>query len=83
MLKDTVLDVLSRCTQIDTGSIGETDNLFDAGMNSFACVQVMIALEERLDIEFPDEFMRRETFKTINSIISHVHNIDAGVAPAL
>ena len=37
-------------------------------MTSHANVNVMIALEETFDIEFPEEMLRRSTFESITAI---------------
>lgn len=43
-------------------------NLYSAGMTSHASVNVMLALEEEFDVEFPDEMLTRGAFESINSI---------------
>ncbi len=43
-------------------------NLYSAGMTSHASVNVMLALEEEFDIEFPDEMLTRSAFESIDSI---------------
>jgi len=39
--------------------------LYDAGLTSFASVQIMLALEEEFDIEFPEAMLTRRTFSSI------------------
>lgn len=48
--------------------ISEDDNLFDKGLSSFGSVQLMLALEERFGIEFPDNLLNRKSFSTIRDI---------------
>ena len=48
--------------------ISEDDNLFDKGLDSFGSVQLMLALEEHFDVEFPDHLLSRKSFSTIRSI---------------
>jgi acyl carrier protein len=43
---------------------GEDEDLYRAGMKSFASVQLMLALEETFDIEFPDDMLTRATFRS-------------------
>lgn len=57
---------------VDVGEVGEDQNLFDLGLSSFACVQLMMGIEDAAGIEFPDELLRRETFESINAIIRSV-----------
>ena len=42
---------------IDVASLAGDDNLYQAGMTSHASVSVMLALEDRFDIEFPDAML--------------------------
>lgn len=49
----------------------ETD-LFGAGFTSHATVNVMLAIEDALDIEFPDELLNRSTFVSINAMAAAV-----------
>ncbi|RKR76395.1 acyl carrier protein [Frondihabitans australicus] len=49
-------------------SLLDTDDLYQAGLSSHATVNVMLALEDELDIEFPDELLSRDTFATIAAI---------------
>lgn len=50
------------------GHLGVDDDLYLAGMTSHAGVNVMLALEERFAIEFPDEMLTRSVFSTISNI---------------
>jgi len=49
-------------------SLDADADLHAAGMSSHASVNVMLALEDALDIEFPDEYLTKETFSTIGRI---------------
>lgn len=53
------------------------DDLYLAGMTSHASVNVMLALENSFDIEFPDEMLTRATFESVDAITSAVAKIDA------
>jgi len=50
-------------------------DLHAAGMSSHASVNVMLAIEDALDIEFPDELLTKATFSTIASITSAVDSL--------
>ena len=43
-------------------------DLHAAGMSSHASVNVMLALEDALDIEFPDALLTKATFSSIENI---------------
>jgi acyl carrier protein len=53
---------------VDANALGETDDLHEAGLSSHATVSVMVALEDALDIEFPDRMLNRRTFESISSL---------------
>jgi acyl carrier protein len=52
----------------DASSIAEDADLYQAGMTSHASVNVMLALEGKFDIEFPDRMLKRGVFNSIASI---------------
>jgi acyl carrier protein len=54
-------------------------DLFAIGLDSQAVVNVMLAIEERFDFEFPEDRLNRETFTTIGSISQVVANAGASV----
>ena len=49
-------------------SIGTEDDLYQRGLSSHASVNVMLALEDAYDLEFPDALLKRDTFRSITSI---------------
>lgn len=53
---------------VDPTQMKVDDDLYEAGLTSHANVAVMLALEEEFDIEFPDAYLRRSTFASINAI---------------
>jgi D-alanine--poly(phosphoribitol) ligase subunit 2 len=55
--------------------LSQNDQLFDHGLDSPGVVDVMMALEETFDVIFPDEFLNRRTFSTINSIVAAIKKI--------
>lgn len=77
-LRDLVAQHGGLQTPIDR--LGDEDDLYAAGMTSFATVQLMLALEEAFDVEFPEERLNAKTFATIGSIRSALS--EAGVAAA-
>jgi acyl carrier protein len=49
-------------------------------MTSQASVNVMLALEDAFDIEFPDRMLTRSVFESINSISAALSELDVDVA---
>ncbi len=52
--------------------LSDDSDLFAAGFTSHATVNVMLAIEDALDLEFPDELLNRATFVSINALASAV-----------
>ena len=48
--------------------IADDADLYQAGMNSHASVNVMLALESAFDVEFPDHMLKRSVFGSIASV---------------
>lgn len=54
----------------------EHTDLFEAGMTSHACVNVMLALESEFDFEFPDRMLTRSLFCSITAIRDAITRIE-------
>jgi acyl carrier protein len=52
----------------DVQTLDEDGDLYSAGLTSLATVGIMLALEDRFDIEFPESKLTRVTFRSISSI---------------
>jgi len=55
---------------VDVAGIEDNEDLFEAGMTSHASVNVMLALEDEFDLEFPESMLRKSTFETVAAIRS-------------
>ena len=53
---------------IDVSVLDDDADLFEAGMTSHASVNVMLALEDTFDVEFPDEMLTRSVFESISAM---------------
>lgn len=54
--------------QADIATLADNSDLYAAGLTSHATVNLMLALEETFDIEFPDRLLKRGTFSSVNAI---------------
>ncbi len=54
--------------RVDVDELSEDADLFQAGMTSHASINVMLALEDAFDVEFPDRLLSRSVFTSIGSI---------------
>jgi acyl carrier protein len=57
---------------VEASTLDDDADLFRAGMTSHASVNVMLALEEEFDIEFPEIMLRKSTFESIGAIESAI-----------
>src|SRR5262245_35925375 len=57
---------------VDAESLKENSDLYLAGLTSLATVNVMLALENHFDIEFPDSMLSRKTFASLEAIAEAV-----------
>lgn len=57
---------------VDATTLGDGDDLYGVGLTSHATVNLMLGLEERFDVEFPDRLLRRRTFESIAAISAAV-----------
>ncbi len=63
---------------VDAATLGEDADLYQAGLTSHASVNVMLALEGKFDIEFPDRMLKRGVFGSLASIRSALEELTAG-----
>lgn len=60
---------------VPAGRLGEFDDLFAAGLDSLAMVNVLMALEEHFNIEVPDQLLSRRTFSSVHMLASMVSEL--------
>ena len=69
-MKTRIRAIIAEVMDLPAGidSVSDTADLHDAGMTSFDAVQLMIALEDAFNIEFPERMLNRKLFSSIGSI---------------
>jgi acyl carrier protein len=81
-MKDRIRQILSdhaRLT-VEPASLGDADDLYAAGMTSHASVNVMLALEDEFDVEFPDAMLKRSVFESVDAIAGALTALEAAAA---
>lgn len=53
-------------------TLSADDDLFAAGLTSFATVNVMLGIEDAFDLEFPERLLTRASFRSIASLAAAV-----------
>ena len=81
-MKTTIRDVLAKTGRlpVDIATLADEADLHEAGLTSFASVNLMMALEEAFDIEFPAKMMNRRHFASVNAIEEAICAIKTGLA---
>ena len=68
-MQDQIRDILVKYASLPAAAdLDHNADLFSAGMSSHGSVQLMLALEDTFDIEFPDNLLNRKSFSTIAMI---------------
>lgn len=67
---------------VEVGALSDDDDLFQAGMTSHASVNVMLALEDAFDVEFPEAMLRKSTFSSIGALRRALVAIETMEVPA-
>ena len=64
---DTLRSILRDCGRlaVPAEQVGVGDDLFAAGLDSMAVVNVMLAIEDRFDIEIPETLLTRRAFSSL------------------
>jgi acyl carrier protein len=60
---------------VDVLTLDEDSDLYAAGLTSLATVGIMLALEDRFEVEFPESMLSRGTFRSVSSIAEAVANL--------
>jgi acyl carrier protein len=79
-IQDRVRQLLREQGMVDVEALGSDTDLYAAGMNSLASVDLMLAVEQAFDFVFPDEALNRRTFSSIGAIAAVVERATAGAA---
>lgn len=76
-MRETIKRVLATHGRmaVDPITVAEDADLYALGLTSHASVNVMLALEDEFDIEFPDESLKKSTFASVKSIEAVVSSL--------
>jgi len=82
-MDDKIREVLEKHAQlaVPSSSLAADADLYAAGMSSQASVNVMLALEETFDVEFPDRMLTRSVFTSVAPIRAALEELQ-GPSPA-
>jgi len=60
---------------VDVAKLTNESDLYDAGLTSLITVNLLLAIEDHFDVEFPDELLSRRTFQSINALAEAVEGL--------
>ena len=60
---------------VDVDTLDDDADLFAAGMTSHASVNLMLALEDAFDLEFPDRMLTRGVFESVGAIAAAIDEL--------
>ena len=76
-MQDQIRDVLAAHGRmaVDPREVDDEADLYKLGLTSHASVDVMLALEDEFDIEFPDEVLKKSTFESVHNIAQVIESL--------
>ena len=69
-MEDRLRDIITKFGRlpIAVDTLRSDDDLYEAGLSSLASVNLMLAIEDAFDVEFPDHLLTRRSFQSISSL---------------
>lgn len=69
-MNTTLRRILARtgCLDVPVDTLGDNDDLYDAGLSSMGAVRLMLEVEEAFDIRIPEQAISRSLFQSIGSL---------------
>ena len=79
LTKTSIRQILGQHARLPTDiqTLGDSADLYQAGMTSHASVNVMLALENEFELEFPDHMLKRSAFESVDAIAEAIEGIRA------
>lgn len=79
MYADQIREIVAKHARLSTDitTLTNESDLYAAGLTSLTTVNLMLAIEEQFDIEFPDHLLGRKTFGSIQALCEAVEELVA------
>ena len=77
MYADQIREIVAKHARLsaDINSLADDSDLYAAGLTSLTTVNLMLALEDHFDVEFPDKMLGRKTFESIQSLAEAIEEL--------
>lgn len=81
MHSETIREIVAAHARlrVDVSTLDDDADLYEAGLTSLSTVNLMLALEERFDVEFTDKMLKRRTFQSISSLSAAISELTGDV----
>ena len=81
-MQERIRDVLAAHGRmaVDPRDVDGNADLYELGLTSHASVNVMLALEDEFDIEFPDEVLAGEQMACLRETYEGIENLEEAVS---
>ncbi|WP_338340353.1 acyl carrier protein [Burkholderia vietnamiensis] len=76
-MKNEIRTILKHVANLEAviDSIGDGDDLYDAGLSSLDTIQLMLAIEKHFNVEIPDEMLNRNLFRSVDALADAVASL--------
>ena len=80
MLLDEIRQIVAQHAMLSCGIDQITDDadLYALGLTSLRTVNVMLALEDHFEVEFPTQMLSRRTFESVRGLAESIEKLRAG-----
>ncbi len=79
MYEPQIRDIITKHGRLsDIASLADDADLYTVGLTSLVTVNLMLALEDHFNVEFPDRMLSRKTFGSIRTIAESIEELLAG-----
>jgi acyl carrier protein len=77
MYQDQIREILRTHGRlsVDVTQLKLDSDLYDAGLTSLNTVNLLLAIEDHFDVEFPDHLLSRSTFQSIDALAEAVSDL--------
>lgn len=77
MYQEQIRNIVAQHARLsaDVAELSDSSDLYAAGLTSLTTVNLMLAIEDHFDIQFPDDLLGRKTFESIQSLSEAVEKI--------
>jgi acyl carrier protein len=77
MYREQIRDILQTHGRlsVQVTELSNDSDLYDAGLTSLITVNLLLAIEDHFDVEFPDELLSRRTFQSIDALAEAVEDL--------